>query len=76
MTIAVGEEIIYSPLASTGHCRGVVRHVRSPDMVDIELTDTGTGETVALRCIAVVPTLKDLTPGTCTADPGESDGKK
>ena len=65
--IAVGTHILYAPLEDFAYYRGIVRVVRSPMAVDIELFDTGLGHIVTLSNIPVVPTKNDLVPGTCTA---------
>lgn len=70
----VGDPVVYCPVAGHGHYRAKVTNVRSALEVDIEIPEQG-NDPLRLRCIAVVPTLRELAPGTCTADPGEPDGK-
>lgn len=70
----IGDPVVYCPVAGHGHYRAKVTKVRSTAEVDIEIPEQG-NDSLQLRCIAVVPTLRDLVPASCTADPGESDGK-
>lgn len=67
----INDPVIYCPLAMRGHYNGKVTALREDGSVDIELdkNQTGAGELVQLRHIPVVPTIRDLMPGTCTRDP-------
>lgn len=69
--LKIGDPVVYCPLASAGHYRGKVALARSPGVVDVELEkdDTGPGDAVTLSHIAVVASLRDLAPGTCTGAP-------
>ena len=68
MSLQIKDPVLYAPLAMTGHCRAHVVAARDDGTVDIEIDpdDAGAGEALILTRISVVPTLRDLGPGTCT----------